>query len=232
MKAFSFKNFNIQQSQNVFRVGTDGVLLGALANVQSALNILEVGTGTGLISLMLAQRNPDALISGIDINEEAVNLTQQNFENSPFSSRLKSFHQDFKDLDSEEKFDLIVSNPPYFEESSSEKDKIARQTVELNFKQLISKSAGLLSEKGLFSVIIPAGTGDYFIEISNENKLFLNRKINIKGIENSKTKRLLLEFSLNESELEESDFVIEKSPRKYSDQYLELTKEFHVFKSK
>ncbi|WP_449400600.1 tRNA1(Val) (adenine(37)-N6)-methyltransferase [Chryseobacterium wanjuense] len=230
MKPFKFKQFQIQQSKNVFRVGTDGVLLGSLASVDNVSKALEVGTGTGLISLMLAQRNPDTKFSGIDINEEAVYLTKINFENSPFASRLKNIHQDFKNFETEEKYDLIVSNPPYFEASDSEKDKIARQTVELNFKQLISKSSTLLAENGIFSVIIPIETGDDFINIAKENQLFLVKRINIKGIENSKTKRLILEFSLIEKSLEESEFTIEKSPRQYSNQYIELTKEFHVFR--
>jgi tRNA1Val (adenine37-N6)-methyltransferase len=232
VKPFTFKQFEIQQSKNVFRVGTDGVLLGSMATVNNALNVLEIGTGTGLISLMLAQRNSNAQFLGIDINEKAADLTKFNFENSPFKPRLKNIHCDFKNFDTDENFDLIVSNPPYFEASESEKDKIARQTVELNFKQLISKSSELLSENGIFSVIIPAEAGNDFIEIAKENQLFLIKKINIKGIENSKTKRLILEFSLTEKASKESEFIIEKSPRQYSDQYLELTKEFHIFKSR
>lgn len=230
MKSFTFKQFEIQQSKNVFRVGTDGVLLGALANVSNAFKVLEVGTGTGLISLMLAQRNSQADFLGIDINQEAVSLTRSNFENSPFYLRLKNILHDFKIFQSEEKFDLIVSNPPYFEESDSEKDKLARQTVELNFLQLISKSSELLSENGVLSVIIPSEAGNDFVRIAYENQLFLIRQVNIKGIENSKVKRLVLEFSLIEKKVEESEFIIEKSPRQYSDQYLKLTKEFHVFK--
>ncbi|PWN69879.1 methyltransferase domain-containing protein [Chryseobacterium phosphatilyticum] len=230
MKPFKFKQFEIQQSESVFRVGTDGVLLGALSEVSLASKVLEVGTGTGLISLMLAQRNSQANFLGLDINKEAVALTQINFENSPFHIRLKNKHQDFKTFEIEERFDLIVSNPPYFEESGSEKDKIARQTVELNFIQLISKSACLLSGNGIFSVIIPVEAGEIFISLAEENRMFLIRKVNIKGIENGQIKRLILEFSLTEKALEESDFTIEKSPRQYSDQYLELTREFHVFK--
>ena len=232
MKSFTFKQFEIQQSENVFRVGTDGVLLGSMATVSNASNVLEIGTGTGLISLMLAQRNSNTQFFGIDINKEAADLTEVNFKNSPFKLRLKNIHCDFKNFEAQEKFDFIVSNPPYFEESGSDKDKIARQTVELNFQQLISKSSKLLSENGIFSVIIPSEIGNDFIKIANESQLFLIKRINIKGIENSKTKRLILEFSLTEKPFEESEFVIEKSPRQYSDQYLELTKEFHVFKNR
>ncbi|PKF74749.1 tRNA1(Val) (adenine(37)-N6)-methyltransferase [Chryseobacterium sp. PMSZPI] len=230
MKSFIFKQFEIQQSKNVFRVGTDGVLLGALANVEGAFRVLEVGTGTGLISLMLAQRNADAAFLGLDINEDAVALTKTNFENAPFHARLKNIHQDFKTFETDETFDLIVSNPPYFEESGSDKDKIARQTVELNFKQLIVKSVQLLSENGLVSVIIPVEAGEVFVSIAKGNGLLLNRRVNIMGIANSKAKRLVLEFSRVLKNSVESDFIIEKSPRQYSDQYLELTKEFHVFK--
>ncbi|NML68402.1 methyltransferase [Chryseobacterium sp. RP-3-3] len=230
MKPFKFKYFEIQQSKDVFRVGTDGVLLGVLANVVNASRVLEVGTGTGLISLMLAQRNTRAFFLGLDINEEAALLTQRNFEHSPFHVRLKNIHQDLKTFETETKFDLIVSNPPYFEESPSDKDKIARQTVELNFQQLIESSGKLLSDDGVLSVIIPAEAGDVFIQTALENSLFLMRRVHIKGIENSKTKRVVLEFSSGEIPVEESDFVIEKSPRQYSDSYLELTKEFHIFK--
>lgn len=231
MKPFKFKKFEIQQSKDVFRVGTDGVLLGAFAYVKDANKVLEVGTGTGLISLMLAQRNSKAKFCGLDIQEAAFFLTKNNFENSPFAERMKANLVDFKAFETNDKFDLIVSNPPYFEESSSNKDKIARQTVELNFDQLISTSADFLSERGVFSVIIPAEIGESFIDIAKEKLLFLNRKIDIFGIENSKVKRLILEFTLNETEVQELDFIIEKSPRQYSDSYLELTKEFHIFKS-
>ena len=232
MKTFKFKQFEIRQSQNVFRVGTDGVLLGALADANKASKVLEVGTGTGLISLMLAQRFSEAEFLGIDINKKAVELTKANFENSPFKFRLNNILQDFKSFQTGDKFDLIVSNPPYFEVSDSEKDKIARQTVELNFRQLISKAAELLSENGIISVIIPVEAGVGFIEIAKENRLFLIKRINIKGIETSPVKRLVLEFSSVEKDPAVLEFVIEKSPRKYSDQYLELTKEFHVFREK
>lgn len=220
----------LQQNKNVFRVGTDGVLLGALCNVSAAERILEVGTGSGLISLMLAQRNSFAKIEAIDINADAVYLAKENFTQSVFNERLNVSLQDFKNFESEKTFDVIVCNPPFFEENSSGKDILARQQIELNFRQLIERSSGFLTKKGILSVIIPSKVVEYFVSLAEDFRLHLLRNVKIYGIENGALKRNILEFSFTHKPLEVLDFVIEKSPRKYSDQYLELTKEFHVFK--
>ena len=204
-------------------------MLGALCKVENAQRILEVGTGTGLISLMLAQRNANAEITALDLNEDAVKLAQENFKNSPFSKRLQFFHQDFKTFESQEKFDFVVCNPPFFEENNSVKDVLARQQVELTFRNLIEKASKILSSEGIFSVIIPSESAQEFENLAEDFDLYLVRKVNIFGIENGALKRNVLEFSKKKSALETLDFTIEKSPRKYSDQYLELTKEFHVF---
>ena len=230
MKPFHFQKFTVNQSAKVFRVGTDGVLLGAWATVEKAENILEIGTGTGLIALMIAQRNPKAFITVIDINEEAVALASENFRNSPYCDRLKAVLQDFKQNKTEEKFDLIVSNPPYFEENSSEKDILARQQTELSFVDLIRNASKSLSGKGILSVIIPFNSGHDFERICREHNLFPTKKITISGIKTATPKRLILEFGLNAGKVIETEFVIEKSPRKYSDSYLDLTKDFHVFR--
>lgn len=232
MKSFRFQKFTISQNKNVFRVGTDAVLLGALCMVKKSNKILEVGTGTGIISLMMAQRNSLATILALEINLEAVNLAQENFQNSPFHDRLKVQHNDFNDFKSEEKFDLIISNPPYFEGNSSEKDVIARQQTTLTFENLIKNTATHLSDTGIFSVIIPVGDGYFFESKCEEFGLHLHRKITIFGMKNSKPKRLILEFSFQNIETECKDFIIEKSPRVYSEEYLERTKTFHVFKEK
>lgn len=232
MKPFRFQQFEIHQSSDVFRVGTDAVLIGVLSNVVNAKQILEVGTGTGIISLMLAQRNANANILALDINAEAVQISQNNFSNSPFADRVQSQHQDFKNFETEERFDLIVSNPPYFKINNSEKDVLARQRLELDFSDLIQKASQLLSDEGLFSVIIPIDSEKEFTKICLNNNLFLQRKIIIKGIETAEPKRVVLEYSLKESEIIVENFVIEKSPRVYSDEYLELTKDFHLFNKK
>ncbi|MFN3271524.1 MAG: tRNA1(Val) (adenine(37)-N6)-methyltransferase [Cloacibacterium caeni] len=229
MKPFRFQKFDILQHENVFRVGTDGVLLGALCQVENAQKILEVGTGTGLISLMLAQRNANAEITALDLNEDAVKLAHENFKNAPFSERLNVFHQDFKIFESQKEYDFVVCNPPFFEENNSVKDILARQQVELTFRNLIEKASKILSSEGIFSVIIPSESAQEFENLAEDFDLYLVRKVNIFGIENGVLKRNVLEFSKKKSALETLDFTIEKSPRKYSDQYLELTKEFHVF---
>lgn len=230
MKPFNFQKFTVLQSKEVFRVGTDGVLLGILSNAEKARNVLEVGTGTGLVSLMITQRNSVAKILAIDINEEAVKLAAENFKNSPFSDRLQVNFQDFKHFETVEKFDFIVCNPPFFEENNSEKDVLARQQITLTFRNLIESSAKVLSEEGIFSVIIPSDVVFDFENLAKEFHLNLIRKVNIFGIEGGGLKRNILEFSSVQKPLVIIDFTIEKSPRKYSDQYLELTAAFHVFK--
>lgn len=229
MKPFRFQQFSIQQSKDVFRVGTDGVLLGAMCNVKNAKKILEIGTGTGLISLMLAQRNVSAKISAIDINENAVKLASENFRNSIFNENLKVELKDFKNFETNENFDLVVCNPPFFEKNASAKDVLARQQVELNFRNLVEKSTEIITKKGILSIILPSEAASDVKSLAAEFNLYLVREINIYGIEGGNLKRNILEFSLAQKPLEISDFVIEKSPREYSDQYLNLTKNFHVF---
>lgn len=229
MKPFKFQQFDIKQSKSVFRVGTDAVLLGALANC-TASEILEVGTGTGIVSLMMAQRNPNTCITAIDISQEAVLLAKENFETSPFHNRLQAKHMDFKDYPCEGKIQQIVSNPPYFEKNPSNKDIVARQNIKLNFHQLIGKSSEILSIQGVLSVIIPSYSSENFIEIAGNHQLFLKRTINIYGLENGILKRNILEFSKStSSKPDESDFVIEQKPRQYSEQYLLATQDFHIF---
>lgn len=229
-KPFHFKQFKILQDDAVFRVGTDGVLLGALNSCEKAQLILEVGTGTGLISLMIAQRNSNTKILAIDINAKAVSLAQENFKNSPFSERLSTDFIDFKLFKTNDFFDLIICNPPFFEENNSQKDILARQQIALNFDQLICTSVKYLSKNGIFSVIIPKNAEEDFINKCKNYNLYLFKRVNIKGNLTSEIKRVVLEFSFEKKELSDSLLVLETAPRVYSPQYLELTKNFHLFK--
>lgn len=230
MNAFHFKNFSILQSQEVFRVGTDGVLLGALVSCDDAKNVLEVGTGTGLISLMLAQRNSEADILAIDINPNAIKLAKENFENSPYSDRISVREVDFKTFEREKTLDLVICNPPYFDVNISIKDRLARQQVELNFNQLIEITSKILTKDGIFSVIIPKDSEEYFVEKSLEQNLFLFNKVDIRGNSQSKIKRCILELSPIKRDLTINELILEVAPRVYSEEYIELTKDFHLFR--
>ena len=213
------------------KVGTDGVLLGALTDCKKATNILDIGCGTGLISLMLAQRNDAAVITGIEIEENAFLQSQDNFNNSKWSKRLSIIHTSLQDFSSETKFDLIVSNPPFFTDSTQANNqyrKLARSTNSLNFKELISKSKILLSENGIFSVIIPFPRKEEFINIALENNLFLSRICNVKGTANSPVKRILMEFNNSQNTILEDNLIIEKERHNYTDKYIDLCKDFYL----
>src|SRR5690606_9424445 len=229
MKSFRFQNFEIAQQAGVFRVGTDGVLLGVLANISEAESVLEVGTGTGLIPLMLTQRNIKLTVTALDINPEAVALANGNFQNSSYADRLEAVQADFKTFRSKTRFDLIISNPPYFEVNDSSKDVFARQTVEMDAFTLLDRAGELLNDTGLLSLIIPADQSAGLEIKAAKLQLYLVRKVNVFGITGGPVKRHVLEFSKKEIPAIEQEFIIEKSPRVYSEQYLDATRDFHVF---
>ncbi|MGS0747748.1 Eco57I restriction-modification methylase domain-containing protein [Halpernia sp. GG3] len=163
--------------------------------------------------------------------ERPKKLSFLNFINSPYSDRLSAKNIDFKNFQSDKKFDLIICNPPYFERThQSNRDEIARQKIHLNFIELIVNTALHLDDNGLFSVVIPFQSEKDFKDIATQNSLFISKKITIFGRENLKPKRVILEFKKQKSLPEILEFMIEKSPRIFSDQYLEITKDFHIFK--
>lgn len=155
---FQFQQFRVHQDQCAMKISTDAVLLGGLASADGPLNILDVGTGTGVISLMLAQRFPNAQISGIELDDLAAIQAKENFSSSPFSNRMEVWEGRFQDFNTAQKFDLIVSNPPYFPDhlkSQNSKRNQALHTDALSFQELVSNSASLLSKEGVFWVILP-----------------------------------------------------------------------------
>ena len=161
-------------------------------------------------SFLLCWRSDFSVVfDALDINTKAVEIAGQNFSNSPFANRLNVVEINYNDFESVEKYDLIVSNPPYFESDSS-KDLIARHQVLLSFQQLIYKSARLISDTGILSVIIPCDDAENFITIAEDNNLHLIRKIDIYGIKGGKLKRNILEFSRKLSELVLEELVLEK----------------------
>lgn len=228
---FHFKQFTIAQDLAAMKVGTDGVLLGAWANVESVHSILDIGSGTGLIALMLAQRNETAEITAIDIEKTAFEQTKQNIENSKWKSRLHAIHLDFNDFVASEKFDLIVSNPPFFNntfQAENQERNTARQTENLNFETLLSKTASLLSKNGNACFIIPFSEEENFVSIAKKQQLFLNKKLQIKGNINTEIKRSLLSISFQETEIESDILAIEISRHVYTKEYINLVKYFYL----
>ena len=230
--SFKFKQFTVHQSRCAMKVGTDGTLLGAWTDIPSnRVRILDIGTGTGLIALMLAQRATDAMITGIDIDADAVCQARENVEVSPFASRIQIVQADVADYEAEP-FDVIVSNPPYFVESLTCPDyqrTTARHTALLTYQTLMCSAFRLLSDEGRFSVIIPF---DFRSLLESEASLagfFMSRICGVKTTPKKCPKRYLIEFRKHPVfELDITEGIIETDPCVRSEWYQELTKDFYL----
>jgi len=231
-RPFRFKQFIIQQKNAPMKVGTDGVLLGAWAGKGSPKRILDIGTGTGLIALMLAQRFPKSRITAIEPNELAIKDAMANFENSSFAERLTLHQTSLGEYLPEEKFDLIVSNPPFFNNSLISRDEgrtQARHTYSLSPKEL-SKASKLLSKDGKLAVIYPLDSYAVFKASMENVGFFEERKVAIKPTADKGVHRMLGEFSSRSVQGVSSELTIEKYGRhRYSEEYIELTKDFYLF---
>lgn len=232
---FQFKQFTIEQDQCAMKVGTDGVLLGAWAPIVDATyNILDIGSGTGLIALMLAQRSNAQQIEAIEIDESAYEQCVDNFENSPWNDRLFCFHaglDEFLEEMEDEAYDLIVSNPPFYTEdyqSNDEKRDLARFENALPFDELIESAAHLLSEFGVFALIVPYKEEEKIIALAKEFQLYPFKITRVKGTPTSEIKRSLLAFTWDEQVLETDELIIETARHQYTNEYIELTKEFYL----
>jgi tRNA1Val (adenine37-N6)-methyltransferase len=215
------------------KVGTDGVLLGAWAKVSGCEKALDVGAGSGIISIMLAQRC-DAYITAIEIDEEASLQAHENFDACPWHHRLKSIHSSFQDFTNQmnDQFDLIISNPPYFRNSLKAQEKsrnIARHNETLTYEILIEGSLKLLKPEGRLAVIMPYAEGSIFIVEATKQGLFCTRKTNIKSVPNTPVMRLLMEFSRIPSPSNEDFLVIGTGiHEQYSEKYKALTRDFYI----
>lgn len=235
---FRFKQFTVWHDKCAMKVGTDGVLLGAWVAVadtqtQSQPFVLDIGTGTGLIALMIAQRSPDARIDAIDIDENACIQATENIEKSPFKNRINVIHQSFTDYSVEKKYDLIVSNPPYFTnslKSPDDKRSMARHNDSLPLKQLIKQAIPLLSENGRIALILPTSLSDELDFIIATHKLYIVRRTDIIPIEGAQPKRFLIEIGPNHTQSPAYDcLTLEIKGRKRTEQYQELANDFYLY---
>lgn len=229
---FHFRQFTIHQDRCAMKVGTDGVLLGAWTHTGSAQRILDIGTGTGLIALMMAQKS-HATIDAIDVDGAAAEQAQENCAESPWAERLYVIHDSIQHFSetSTKKFDLIVSNPPYFmgaHPASDEARNVARHMDEhLSIEELVTCTTGLLNESGRFCIILPHLEGMRFIEYASRHGLYLSHLTRVKTKSGKTEKRLLMEFKNHPCKNHEDEILLQEDDGTYTAAYKKLTYEFY-----
>jgi tRNA1Val (adenine37-N6)-methyltransferase len=228
---FKFKQFKVGQNQNVHRVGTDGVLLGAWVNIGKATQILDIGTGTGVIALLLAQRS-HAKITGIDSDQEAFRITRQNADESPWKERIRIIETSLQDFYTEARFDLVVCNPPFFENSlkppTSHRQQ-QRHTNTLPQDQLIENVVQLLTPIGRLAVVLPTAEGNRFKEIAASFNLYQHRSCAVFSKIGKPQERWLLEFARTPTATEDkTQLTIMDAAGQWTDEYKALTRDFYL----
>jgi len=235
MATFNFKQFTVQQDKCAMKIGTDGVLLGAWCPIDNnPFSVLDIGAGTGILSLMLAQRSHAKQIDALEIDVDAYEQCVDNFEKSPWSDRLFCFHAGLDEFiaEPEDEYDLIISNPPFYSENYKTSNfyrDLARFQDALPFEDLIEAVDLLLSENGIFAVIIPYKEEERFIDLCAEVELYPVKVTRVKGSNTTPIVRSLLAFKRYElSVLTADELVIEINRHEYTDDYIQLTKEFYL----
>ncbi len=214
------------------KVGTDGVLLGAWANVENTAQILDIGTGTGLIALMLAQRKQNAIIDALEIEENAYQQACENVVQSKWNNRISIFHTSLQEFESSKKYDLIVSNPPFFSQSLKNRDNAktaARHNDSLSPLELAQHSKRLLTPNGRIAVIYPMNEAQLFLKIAQKMGLYPRRITQVIPAISKQSKRTLVEIQQMPCDTIETELCIEKEQRHtYTDEYIDLTKDFYL----
>lgn len=231
---FRFKKFTVYHDKCAMKVGTDAVLLGAWADTSFCRNILDIGTGTGIIALMLAQRS-QATVEAIDIDKEACVQATENVAASPYTERIKVVHAscaDFAASNQQKKYDLIVSNPPYFINSlkcPDNKRTVARHTDTLLLSDLIREAQTLLSPSGRIALVLPYERQEEVKALASANHLYICRQTDVIPTPGAAPKRLLVELSTTEENIKNRDtLTIEEARHQYTPEYIALTKEFYL----
>lgn len=227
---FQFKQFTVYHDRCAMKVGTDGVLLGAWCPISDSDVVLEVGAGSGLISLMLAQRS-NATILGLEIDQDAASQALENVIRSPWKDQITVAAVDFLEFSTHKCFDLVVSNPPYFDDSllsPSSTRSLARHTNSLSYDSLMAKASQLLCDRGRLCMIIPYDKGEKLDQLAQQNGLFCTKRVEVIPTPGAFPKRLLIEYSKVESPLNISTLLIETARHHYSDDYTALTRDFYL----
>lgn len=226
---FHFKRFSIKQDRCTLKVGTDGVILGAWANVEGVQRILDIGTGTGLLALMCAQRAPDAWIDAVEIDDASAEQAAENAANSPWADHIRVHRMDVRRMKASDPYDLIICNPPFYAGEMASPDpraSVAKHGDELSFKDLLQKVDELLSPKGRFACIIPIDREEEILRCAEAKQLWPIRSCPVKYLEERPAKRLLLELGRERSPVRPELLVVEHEPGQFTLQYRHLLKDF------
>ncbi len=226
---FQFQQFRIHQDRCAMKISTDAVLLGALAEANSPQHILDIGTGTGVVSLMLAQRFPEALITAVEIDSDASEQAAENFKESPFSNRLQVKNVRFQDFAEDQPFDLIVSNPPYFPDhlkSQDYKRNQALHTDALSFEELLQKAAKLLKEDGQLWVILPPRQMSDFSDLGRGFSLRPIKRMQVKDTASKPVIREIVGFSFGRDTADSEEIHLKNGDGSFSDAYSSLISGF------
>lgn len=229
MSVFKFKHFDVKQADSAMKIGTDAMIFGALIDAEGKTRALDIGTGTGVLSLMVAQKNPDIYITASEIEATAAAEAAYNFQHAPFAGRLKVLPGDFLQLEAEAPFDLIFSNPPYFENSSKSlaaNRNLARHDDNLPLGLLFQKTAALLAADGAFWLILPHLTMDQYYPEAALHNLHPVREILVFG-KTGQPVRKITAFSKMPGELIQSTLVVRNEDGTYTAAYKQLTADFH-----
>lgn len=231
-KTFYFKQFQINHDRCAMKVGTDGVLLGAWCKVNDARRVLDIGTGSGLIALMIAQRTDDeTIIDAVEIDDQSAEQALENFSAAPWAHRVRLHKSSIQAFQTKDLYDLIVCNPPYFVNSlkpSDVKRNLARHDLALPFVDLILSAKKNLTPSGLFSVILPFREGNEFIIEAARHGFFCGRKTVVKAKIDKPAERLLLQFSLVSTNRIEGELILENPEGGRSDDYKQLVDHFYL----
>lgn len=232
-KGFTFKQFHIDHSRCAMKVGTDGTLLGAWATLPANGRILDIGTGTGLIAIMAAQRTVEACITAIDIDPDCITQAQENATASPWSERINIVHTPLQEFATDEKFDVIVSNPPYFVDSFLSPNaarSTARHTDTLSFNELTQGVLRLLSREGHFALILPQPEMARFLTAAR-GRLYVTRRCEVWSTPTSGVRRIMSELSIippAKPPQTEKLVIEDNGPQGYSEEYRALTRDFYL----
>ena len=233
-KPFRFKQFTVQQDRCAMKVGTDGVLLGAWAPIDhNPVSVLDIGAGTGLLSLMIAQRSSAEIIDAIEIQDMAFEQCVENFEGSKWLDRLYAYHASLQEFteEVEDQYELILSNPPFHSEIQTGADpqrEMARQNLFLPFPELLEGVSKLLDRHGIFAIILPHKESASFIELALAKNLHPIKLLAVRGNPEVVVKRSLIAFQFGSTGCEHKELVIEHGRHEYSDAYIALTRDFYL----